>query len=49
MRDNYDFSGGIRGKYTGTVDTTDIRRLGSMKPVAQVECRECKEWQSGAG
>jgi hypothetical protein len=29
MRDHYDFSNGIREKYAGKVDTTNIRRLGS--------------------
>jgi len=33
MREHYDFSNGIRGKYAGKVDTTDIRRLGSTNPV----------------
>jgi hypothetical protein len=33
MRDHYDFSNGVRGKYADKVDTTDIRRLGSTKPV----------------
>ena len=33
MRAHYDFSNGIRGKYAGKVDTTDIHRLGSTKPV----------------
>jgi hypothetical protein len=33
MREHYDFSNGFRGKYACKVDTTDIRRLGSTKPV----------------
>jgi hypothetical protein len=33
MREHYDFSNGIRGKYAGKVDTADVRRLGSTKPV----------------
>ena len=33
MREHYDFSNGMRGKYAGKVDTTDICRLGSTKPV----------------
>jgi hypothetical protein len=33
MREHYDFSKGIRGKYAGKVDTADVRRLGSTKPV----------------
>lgn len=33
MREHYNFSNGIRGKYAGKVDTTDIRRLRSAKPV----------------
>src|ERR1035438_1357045 len=41
MREHCDFSTGIRGKYAGKVDTTDIRRLGSTEhversPVASV-------------
>jgi hypothetical protein len=31
MRDQYDFSNGIRGKYVGKIDTTDVRHLGSTK------------------
>jgi hypothetical protein len=27
MRSHYDFSNGVRGKYAGKVDTTDIRLL----------------------
>lgn len=27
MREHYDFSRGVRGKYAGKVDTTDIRRM----------------------
>jgi hypothetical protein len=33
MKEHYDFSNGIRGKYAGKVATTDIRRLVSTKPV----------------
>jgi hypothetical protein len=33
MREHYDFSNGVRGKYAGKVDTTDVSRLGSAKPV----------------
>jgi hypothetical protein len=29
MRQHYDFSGAVRGKYAGKVDTTKIRRLDS--------------------
>jgi hypothetical protein len=32
MRRHYDFSGAVRGKYAGRVDTTDIRRLDSAGP-----------------
>jgi len=32
MRQHYDFSGAVRGKYAGRVDTTDIRRLDSAGP-----------------
>ena len=31
MRDHYDFSKGVRGKYTGAVDTTDVRLVNSME------------------
>lgn len=33
MREHYDFSNGIRGKYAGKVETTSIRVLGPKKPV----------------
>ena len=33
MRDHYDFSTGVRGKYAGRVNTADIRLLSSAKPV----------------
>jgi hypothetical protein len=33
MREHYDFSNGIRGKYAGKVDTTDVRRLAPTQPV----------------
>jgi len=33
MREHYDFSNGIRGKYAGKVDTTDVRHLTSTRPV----------------
>jgi hypothetical protein len=38
MREHYDFSNGIRGKYAGKVDTADIRRLGpaTRSPAASV-------------
>jgi hypothetical protein len=29
MRDDYDFSGGVRGKYAGKVDTSDVRLFDS--------------------
>jgi hypothetical protein len=32
MKDLYDFSNGVRGKYAGKVNTADIRILGSAKP-----------------
>jgi hypothetical protein len=32
MRDHYDFSTGIRGKYAGKVNTADVRLLNSAKP-----------------
>jgi hypothetical protein len=31
MRDHYDFSAGVRGKYTGKVNTADVRLLNSAK------------------
>jgi hypothetical protein len=39
MRDHYDFSNGIRGKYAGKVDTTNIRILDPAKPVDPGEIR----------
>jgi hypothetical protein len=33
MRGYYDFSGAVRGKYAGKVDTTEIRRLDATKPI----------------
>jgi hypothetical protein len=35
MRDEYDFSTGIRSKYFGKVNTTNIRLLDSAKPAAK--------------
>src|ERR1700733_5959373 len=35
MRDHYDFSTGVRGKYAGKVNTADIRLLRSHKPAEQ--------------
>ncbi len=32
MRDHYDFSTGVRGKYAGKVNSADIRVLSSDKP-----------------
>ncbi len=32
MRDHYDFSKGVRGKYAGTIDTTDIHLGASTDP-----------------
>jgi hypothetical protein len=29
MRQQYDFSGAVRGKYAGKVDTTKVRRMDS--------------------
>jgi hypothetical protein len=39
MRDHYDFSNGIRGKYAGKVDTTNVRILDPAKPVDLGEIR----------
>ena len=33
MREHYDFSDGIRGKYAGKADTKDVLRLTPTKPV----------------
>lgn len=33
MREYYDFSGAVRGKYIGKVDTAEIRRLDATKPI----------------
>ena len=35
MRQHYDFSGAVRGKYAGKVDTTDVRRTESTGPKQQ--------------
>ena len=39
MRDHYDFSHGVRGKYAGKVDTTNIRVLDPARPVDLGEVR----------
>jgi hypothetical protein len=31
MKDHYDFSTGVRGKYAGKVDTADVRPLNTTK------------------
>jgi hypothetical protein len=36
MREHYNFSSGVRGKYAGKVDTPDIRILRSAKPAERV-------------
>src|ERR1700678_3368379 len=33
MRDHYDFSNGVRGKYAGKVDTSDLHVLGSPERI----------------
>ena len=38
MRDDYDFAGGIRGKYAGKVDTTDIRVVSSARGLDSRHC-----------
>lgn len=48
MREDYDFSNGIRGKYAGRVNTTDIRRLGSIKPVEQPRAASVKNGNRGS-
>jgi hypothetical protein len=35
MRAHYDFSGGIRGRYVGKVDTKDVHRIPGKEPVSQ--------------
>jgi hypothetical protein len=47
MREDYDFSNGIRGKYAGRVDTTDIRRLGSIKPAERPPAANVKNGNRG--
>jgi hypothetical protein len=37
MRRHYDFSGAVRGKYAGRVDTTDIRPLDSAATVQKYD------------
>src|SRR5947209_6228931 len=38
MRDHYDFSTGVRGKYAGKVNSRDIRVLGSDKLAPSDPC-----------
>jgi len=33
MRDHYHFSNGVRGKYEGKVDTSDLHVLGSLERI----------------
>jgi hypothetical protein len=40
MRQHYDFSGAVRGKYAGRVDTTDISRLDSAGPAQKNEATQ---------
>jgi hypothetical protein len=47
MRAHYDFSNGVRGKYAGKVDTTDIRILRSAKPAERVRGVDMKNRNDG--
>lgn len=47
MREHYDFSAGTRGKYTGRVDTTDVRRLSSPKLVQRSRAADAKDGNHG--
>ena len=40
MRDHYDFSTGVRGKYAGKVDASDIRVFNSSKTSELASCRD---------
>jgi hypothetical protein len=40
MRDHYDFSTGVRGKYAGKVDTSDIRVFNSARMPEPASCRD---------
>jgi hypothetical protein len=33
MRQHYDFSGAVRGKYAGKIDASDISRLDAVGPM----------------
>ena len=47
MRAHYDFPAGTRGKYTGRVDTTDVRRLGLPKPAQRPRAVDAKNGNDG--
>jgi hypothetical protein len=47
MREHYDFSAGMRGKYIGRVDTTDVRRLGPAKLVKRSRASAAKNDNRG--
>src|SRR5580693_5035940 len=47
MRDHYDFSTGVRGKYAGSVNTTDVRVLSSDKPTERAGGVKMKNGNDG--
>jgi len=47
MRDHYDFSTGVRGKYSGKVNTADIRLLSSDKPAERADGVKMKNGKDG--
>lgn len=47
MREHYDFSAGMRGKYIGRVDTTDVRRLSPAKLVKRSRASAAKNDDRG--
>jgi hypothetical protein len=47
MRDHYNFSTGVRGKYAGKVNTADIRLLNSDKPAERAGVVKTKNSNDG--
>jgi hypothetical protein len=47
MRDHYNFSTGVRGKYAGKVNTADIRLLNSDKPAERAGVVKMKNSNDG--
>ena len=47
MRDHYDFSTGVRGKYAGKVNTADIRLLSSDKMAERARGVKMKNCDDG--